>query len=44
MLIEEEVACLEEEEALRDCLGSLESDILSDYRHPAVDSRAKWEL
>src|SRR2546421_9891364 len=37
MLIEEEVARFEEEEVLRDSLGSLEGDILSDYRHPAVD-------
>ena len=44
MLIEEEVSRLEEEEALRDNLGSLEGDLLSDYKHPAVDSRAKWEL
>ncbi|CAJ0829599.1 3260_t:CDS:2 [Entrophospora sp. SA101] len=34
----------EEKEALRDNLGSLESDLLSDYKHPAVDPRAKWEL
>ncbi|CAH1767382.1 3838_t:CDS:2, partial [Entrophospora sp. SA101] len=43
MLIEEEISHLEEE-ALRDNLGSLESDLLSDYKHPAVDPRAKWEL
>ena len=44
MLIEEEVSQMEEEEALRDNSGSLRSDLLIEYRHPAIDIRAKWEL
>ncbi|CAH1770314.1 932_t:CDS:2, partial [Entrophospora sp. SA101] len=44
MLIEEEVARFEEEEELRDNLDSLDGDLLCNYRHPAIDSRAKWEL
>ena len=44
MLIEEEVSRMEEEEALRDNPRSLRSDLLTEYRHPAIDIRAKWEL
>ena len=45
MLIEEEVARMEEEEALRENSNSnLEGDLLSEYTHPAIDERAKWEL
>jgi hypothetical protein len=44
MLIEEEVARFEEEEELRDSLDGLDGDLLCNYRHPAIDSRAKWEL
>jgi hypothetical protein len=45
MLIEEEVARMEEEEALRENSNSnLEGDLLSEYTHPAIDRRAKWEL
>ncbi|GES89019.1 ribonuclease H-like domain-containing protein [Rhizophagus clarus] len=45
MLIEEEVARMEEEEALRENSNSnLEGDLLSEYTHPAIDERAKWDL
>src|SRR6266542_2251797 len=44
MLIEEEVSRMKEEEALRDNPGSLRSDLLIEYRHLAIDIRAKWEL
>ncbi|GBC34336.1 ribonuclease H-like domain-containing protein [Rhizophagus irregularis DAOM 181602=DAOM 197198] len=44
MLIEEEVSRLEEEEALRDNPGSLRGDLLTEYTHPAIDTRAKWDL
>ncbi|PKK62929.1 hypothetical protein RhiirC2_789642 [Rhizophagus irregularis] len=44
MLIEEEVSRLEEEEALRDNPGSLRGDLLTEYIHPAIDTRAKWDL
>jgi hypothetical protein len=45
MLMEEEVARMEEEEALRENLNSnLEGDLLSEYTHPAIDKKAKWEL
>ena len=44
MLIEEEISRLEEEEALRDNSGSLKGDLLTEYKHPAIDDKAKWEL
>jgi len=44
MLIEEEVSRLEEEEALRENPGSLRGDLLTEYKHPAIDTKAKWEL
>jgi hypothetical protein len=44
MLIEEEVSWLEEEEALRDNPGSLRGDLLTEYTHLAIDTRAKWQL
>ncbi len=45
MLIEEELAWLEGEEELRDNPNiSLESDLLNEYTHPAIDKKAKWEL
>ena len=43
MLIEE-VTRSEEEEALRNGPGSLKGDLLSEYEHPAVDIKAKWNL
>jgi len=45
LLKEEEKSRLEEEEALRNNPSdSFESDLLSEYKHPAVDKKAKWEL
>ncbi|GET01130.1 ribonuclease H-like domain-containing protein [Rhizophagus clarus] len=44
ILIEEEVSQLEEEEALRDNPGSLRGNLLTEYTHPAIDTRAKWQL
>ncbi|CAG8798398.1 25674_t:CDS:1, partial [Gigaspora rosea] len=45
MLIDEETARLEEKEEERDNLYDyMEDDLLSDYKHPALDDRAKWEL
>jgi hypothetical protein len=44
MLIEEEVSRLEEEEALRENPGSLRGDLLTEYKHPAIDTKAKWEF
>ncbi|GBC06178.1 hypothetical protein RclHR1_06670018 [Rhizophagus clarus] len=44
MLTEEEVSRLEEEEALRDNPGSLRGDLLTEYTHLAIDTRAKWQL
>ncbi|PKY19610.1 hypothetical protein RhiirB3_384220 [Rhizophagus irregularis] len=45
MLIEEEVARLEEEEELRsNSNNNMEGDLLSEYIHPAIDEKAKWEL
>ena len=44
MLIEEEIFWLEEEEALRNDPGSLRGDLLTEYTHPAIDTKAKWEL
>ena len=44
MLIEEETSQLEEEEALRDNSDSLRGDLLMEYKHPAIDKKAKWEL
>uniref|UniRef100_U9USX2 Uncharacterized protein n=1 Tax=Rhizophagus irregularis (strain DAOM 181602 / DAOM 197198 / MUCL 43194) TaxID=747089 RepID=U9USX2_RHIID len=36
---------MEEEETLRENSNSnLEGDLLSEYIHPAIDERAKWEL
>ncbi|GET60333.1 ribonuclease H-like domain-containing protein [Rhizophagus irregularis DAOM 181602=DAOM 197198] len=44
-LIEEVVARMEEEEASRENSNSnLEGDLLSEYTHPAIDKRARWEL
>ena len=44
MLKEEEVSRLEEEEALRDNPGNLRGDLLAEYKHPAIDTKAKWVL
>ncbi len=45
MLIEEELARIEEEEALRDNPnGNLEGDLLGEYIHPVIDKEAKWGL
>ncbi|RIA89546.1 hypothetical protein C1645_824732 [Glomus cerebriforme] len=45
MLMEEEIARMEDEEALRDNLNNnMEGDLLSEYMHPAIDKNAKWEL
>ena len=45
MLIDEETARLEEEEEERDNhYDYMDDDLLSDYKHPALDDRAKWEL
>src|SRR5688572_24384483 len=45
MLKEEELAQLEEEEELRDNSNlNMESDLLSEYIHPAIDKKAKWNL
>jgi hypothetical protein len=45
MIVEEELARREEEEALRDNPnGSMNGDLLGEYTHPAIDKRAKWEL
>ena len=32
------------EEALRNDSSSLKGDILKEYKHPAVDTKAKWKL
>ncbi len=45
MLIEERLAQLEEEEELRNNPDvNMRGDLLSEYTHPAIDSKAKWEL
>ncbi|CAG8816060.1 2564_t:CDS:1, partial [Gigaspora rosea] len=45
MLIDEEVARLEGEEEERDnYYDNMGSDLLSNYTHPAIDERAKWDL
>ena len=45
MLKEEELAQLEEEEELRDNSNlNMENDLLSEYIHPAIDKKAKWNL
>ena len=44
MLIEEEVSRLEDEEALKDNPRSLRGDLLTEYTHPAIDTKAKWKL
>jgi len=46
MLMEEELARMEEEEALRDNsnISMMKGDILSEYTHPAIDKKAKWKL
>ena len=45
MLMEEEIARMEEEDALRENLNSnLEGDLLSEYTHPAIDKKAKWDI
>jgi hypothetical protein len=36
---------MEEEEALREnSNNNLEGDLLSEYTHPEIDKRARWEL
>ena len=45
MLKDEELARLEEEEELRNNSNvGMEGDLLSEYIHPAIDKKAKWEL
>ncbi|GET00150.1 ribonuclease H-like domain-containing protein [Rhizophagus clarus] len=45
MLIEEGLAQLKEEEELRSNLdNNMKGDLLSEYIHPAIDKKAKWEL
>ncbi|CAG8505771.1 3061_t:CDS:2, partial [Scutellospora calospora] len=44
MLTDEEVARLEGEKEERDNHDNMESDLLSNYKHPAVDDNAKWKL
>ena len=44
MLIDEEIARSEDEEAECDNNGNMEGDLLSSYRQLAIDNRAKWEL
>ncbi|CAG8831229.1 8661_t:CDS:1, partial [Cetraspora pellucida] len=45
MLTDEETARLEDEEEEHDnYYDGIESDLLSDYAHPAVDNKAKWNL
>ena len=45
MLMEEELVRTEDEEALRNNPnGSMSGNLLSEYTHPAIDRRAKWEL
>ncbi|GES84756.1 ribonuclease H-like domain-containing protein [Rhizophagus clarus] len=45
MLIEEGLAQLEEEEELRsNSDNNMKGDLLSEYIHPAIDKKAKWEL
>ncbi|CAG8815946.1 1281_t:CDS:1, partial [Gigaspora rosea] len=45
ILIDEEVARLEGEEEERDnYYDNMGSDLLSNYTHPAIDERAKWDL
>ncbi|CAG8531820.1 4170_t:CDS:2, partial [Ambispora gerdemannii] len=43
MLIDEEITRSEDEEAERDN-DNMEGNLLSDYIHPAINNRAKWEL
>jgi hypothetical protein len=45
MLFQEELARMEDEEALRDdSNNSMKGDLLNEYTHPAIDKKAKWEL
>ncbi len=45
MLFEEELARMEEEEELRDNVNnSMKGDLLNEYIHLAIDTRAKWKL
>ncbi|GET01014.1 ribonuclease H-like domain-containing protein [Rhizophagus clarus] len=45
MLIEEGLAQLEEEEELRsNSDNNMKGDLLSEYIHPAINKKAKWEL
>ncbi|RIA86337.1 hypothetical protein C1645_740933 [Glomus cerebriforme] len=44
MLIEEKVSQLEEEETLRNNSESLRGDLLTEYTHLAIDTRAEWDL
>ena len=45
MLIEERLAQLEEKEELRNNSNiNMEGDLLSEYTHPAIGKKAKWEL
>ena len=45
MLIKEGLVQLEEEEELRNNLNiNMEGDLLSEYTHPAINKKAKWEL
>ncbi|CAG8556501.1 7540_t:CDS:2, partial [Scutellospora calospora] len=45
MLIDEEVTRQEEEEEQRNNpYDYIEGDLLNNYKHPAVDDKAKWEL
>ncbi|CAB5362788.1 unnamed protein product [Rhizophagus irregularis] len=41
---DENIITSEQEEALRDNPGSLRGDLLTEYIHPAIDTRAKWDL
>ena len=41
---EEEISQLEEEEALRNDLGSLSDDLLAEYKHPAIDAKQNENL
>ncbi|CAG8722202.1 6646_t:CDS:2, partial [Funneliformis mosseae] len=41
---QEEVFQMEEKEDLRDNLKSLRGDLLAEYKHLAIDIKAKWEL
>ncbi|CAG8711704.1 5400_t:CDS:2, partial [Cetraspora pellucida] len=34
----------EEKEERSDSLNNIEGDLLSNYKHPTIDNKAKWEL